>query len=213
MPGTKKTPDQNAQAVILREAGYTLPAIASRLNISVSTVQRILKSNKAVAGASTQALIERAREEMLNTAFALEEVQRVAAASVLDDLALCQQIRLKLSEAIEQLDPSSPQAFRGCAASATTIKLTQDVMRRALPLEKLNQALDIEQLPELQIHIMSEYDVARMRAEQRREEAELNGDADTVEDEIETLHGLEHRQEQHDKTLLLDNDDIVTEGF
>lgn len=70
MPGTKKTPDQNAQAVILREAGYTLPAIASRLNISVSTVQRILKSNKAVAGASTKALIERAREEMLNTEFA-----------------------------------------------------------------------------------------------------------------------------------------------
>jgi predicted transcriptional regulator len=213
MSGTKKTPDQSAQAVILREAGYTLPAIATRLELSISTVQRILKTNKTVAGASTQALIEKAREEMLNVAFSLEEVQRTAAALVLDDLALSQQIRAKLSNAVEQLDPTDPGVLRALAASATTLKLTQDVTRRALPLEKLNIALDVEDLPELQIHIMSEFDVARMRAEQRREEAELNGDAEAMEDEIETLHWLEHRQEQRDKTLLVDNDDIITEGF
>jgi DNA invertase Pin-like site-specific DNA recombinase len=54
MSGKKATPDQSTQAVILREAGYTLPAIATRLELSISTVQRILKTNKAVAGASTQ---------------------------------------------------------------------------------------------------------------------------------------------------------------
>ncbi|MNR48721.1 hypothetical protein D3C85_1679920 [compost metagenome] len=86
-------------------------------------------------------------------------------------------------------------------------------MRRALPLEKLNQALDIEQLPELQIHIMDEYDVAKLRAEQRREEAELNGDTAAMEDEIETLRYLEHRQQRADQTLLMQDDDIVTEGF
>lgn len=211
MPGKKKTPDQSAQAVILREAGYSLPAIASRLDISVSTAQRILKTNKAVAGASTQALIERAREEMLNTAFALEAVQRIAAASVLDDLALTQQIRLKLSSAIEQLDPSDPGAFRGLAASATALKLTQDVTRRALPLEQLSQALEVEALPELQIHIMGEYDVAKLRAEQRREDAELNGDAAALEDEIETLRYIEHRQQQAQARR--NDDDIITEGF
>lgn len=213
MSGKKATPDQNTQAVILREAGYTLPAIAARLELSISTVQRIVKTNKAVAGASTQALVEKAREEMLNAAYALEQVQRTAAALVLDDLAISQQIRAKLSECVDQIDPADSGALRALAASATTLKLTQDVTRRALPLEKLNMALDIEELPELQIHIMSEYDVAKMRAEQRREEAEIKGDGEAMEDEIETLHWLEHRQDQQNKTLMLDNDDIITEYF
>lgn len=213
MAGKKATPDQSTQVVILREAGYTLPAIASRLDLSISTVQRIIKTNKAVAGASTQALIERAREDMLNAAYALEQVQRTAAALVLDDLAISYQIRAKLSDSVDQIDPTDPGALRALAASATTLKLTQDVTRRALPLEKLNMALDIEELPELQIHIMSEYDVARMRAEQRREEAELNGDTEAIEDEIETLHWLECRQDQQESALMRDNDDIITEGF
>lgn len=213
MSGKKATPDQNTQAVILREAGYTLPAIAARLELSISTVQRIVKTNKAIAGASTQALVEKAREEMLNAAYALEQVQRTAAALVLDDLAISQQIRAKLSECVDQIDPADSGALRALAASATTLKLTQDVTRRALPLEKLNMALDIEELPELQIHIMSEYDVAKMRAEQRREEAEIKGDGEAMEDEIETLHWLEHRQDQQNKTLMLDNDDIITEYF
>ncbi len=213
MPGKKKTPDQSAQAVILREAGYSLSAISSKLDISVSTAQRILKTNKVAAGVATQALIERAREEMLNTAFALEEVQRIAAASVLDDLALTQQIRLKLSSAVEQLNPTDPGVFRGLAASATTLKLTQDVTRRALPLEQLSQALEVEALPELQIHIMSEYDVAKLRAEQRREEAELNGDTAALEDEIETIRYFEHKQQQKAQAQQMEDDDIIIERF
>jgi hypothetical protein len=213
MSGKKANPDQITHAIILREAGYTLPAIATRLDLSLSTVQRILKTNKAIAGASAQALIEKARDEMLNAAYALEQVQRTAASLVLDDLAISQQIRLKLSSAVEQLDPTDPSTLRALAASATALKLTQDVTRRALPLEKLNMALDVEDLPELQIHIMTEYDVAKMRAEQRREEAELNGDAEAMEGEIETLHWLGHKQEQQENALLLNNDDIITEGF
>ncbi|VVO54515.1 hypothetical protein PS900_00473 [Pseudomonas fluorescens] len=210
MSGKKATPDQSTQAVILREAGYTLPAIATRLELSISTVQRILKTNKTVAGASTQALIERAREEMLNSAFSLEEVQRTAAALVLDDLAISQQIRVKLSNAVDQLDPNDPGALRALAASATTLKLTQDVTRRALPLEKLNQALAFEELPELKIHIMSDLDVAEMRAQQRLEEAERNGDNDGVEDEQETLRWFETRRLAQ---LDQQDDDIVCEGF
>ncbi|WP_422581278.1 helix-turn-helix domain-containing protein [Pseudomonas sp.] len=63
MSGKKSTPDQSAQAVVLRQAGFTLPAIASRLGISMSTTQRIIKANKVVAGSTKQALIDEAREE------------------------------------------------------------------------------------------------------------------------------------------------------
>lgn len=210
MSGKKATPDQSTQAVMLREAGYTLPAIATRLELSISTVQRILKTNKTVAGVSTQALIERAREEMLNSAFSLEEVQRNAAALVLDDLAISQQIRIKLSNAVDQLDPNDLGTLRALAASATTLKLTQDVTRRALPLEKLNQALAFEELPELKIHIMSDLDVAEMRAQQRLEEAERNGDNDGVEGEQETLRWFESRRLAQ---LDQQDDDIICEGF
>jgi len=210
MPGKKKTPDQTAQAVILREAGYTLPAIASRLDISVSTAQRILKANKAIPGASTQALIEKAREELLATAFSLEAVQQTAASLVLEELALNQQIRTKLASALEILDPADPISFRGLAAASTTLKLTQDVTRRALPLEKLSQALDFEELPELKIHIMTERDVTEMRAQQRLEEAERDGNLEGVEDELETLRWLESRRMAQ---LQQDEDDVVCEGF
>jgi hypothetical protein len=210
MPGKKATPDQNAQAVVLREAGYTLPAIAARLQISVSTAQRLLKKHSVVVGASTHALIEKAREDMMSSAFSLESVQQQAASMVLDDLALSQQIRVKLSLALEALDGDSPLAFRALAASATALKLTQDVGRRALPLEKLNQSMDVDELPELHIRIMTAHDVAEMRAQQRLEEAEISGDTQGIDDEKETLSWLAGRraieyEQQND-------DDIVSEG-
>ena len=214
MAGKKATPDQNAQAVILREAGYTIPAIAHQLTLSVSTTQRILKANTAVAGATQQKLIAKAREDMLNAAFALEQVQMKAASLVMDDLAISQQIRSKLSMAVDQLDPGDIASLRALAASATTLKLTQDVYQRALPLERMNMALDVEEMPELQIRIMTEYDVAKLRAEQRREDAEQNGDAEAIEGETETIRWLESKEDEAwNKRLTDEDDDIVIEGF
>ena len=214
MAGKKATPDQNAQAVILREAGYTIPAIAHQLSLSVSTTQRILKANTAVAGATQQKLIAKAREDMLNAAFALEQVQMKAASLVMDDLAISQQIRSKLSMAVDQLDPGDIASLRALAASATTLKLTQDVYQRALPLERMNMALDVEEMPELQIHIMTEFDVAKLRAEQRKEDAEQNGDTEAIEGELETLSWLESKEDEAwNERLAVEDDDIVCEGF
>ena len=212
MPGKKTTPDQSTQVVIHREAGYTLPAIANRLDLSISTVQRIIKTNKVVAGAGTQALIEKAREELFTSAFSLEAIQQTVAALVTDELALSNQIRIKLANALEALDPADPIVFRGLAAASTTLKLTQDVTRRSLPIDKLNQAQDIEELPTLQIHIMTELDVAEMRAKQRLEDAEINGDAQGAQDELENLRWMENRRiaqsDQRDE-----DDDVVCEGI
>ncbi|RJG12601.1 helix-turn-helix domain-containing protein [Pseudomonas cavernicola] len=213
MAGIRKTPDQSAQAVILREAGYTLPAIADRLNISLSTTQRLLKRHGAVAGAATQALIEKAREDLLHNAFALDAVQQTAASLVLDDLSLNRLMRNKLAQAVEALEvtpDNAPIVCRALAACATTLKLTQQVGRQALPLDKLEQALTVEELPELQIHIMTDHDVAVLRAEQRLQDAELNGNLAGVSDEQETLRWLAERREH--QTLCAVDDDIVVEG-
>ncbi len=102
-----ETPDQAAQAVILREAGWTVSAIAARL-CSTS-----IEKHNAVAGAGSVALMEKAREELITTAFSLDSVQQSLASLVSDDMALSRHIRTKLAEAIEALDPNSPTVFRG----------------------------------------------------------------------------------------------------
>ena len=209
MSGKQKTPDQETQAVVLREAGWTVSAIADRLAISVSTVQRLLKKHHVVAGAGTQALIEKAREELLTAAFSLEAVQQTAASLVADELALVRHIRQKIASSVENLDPTNPIAFRGLAAASTALKLTQDVTRRALPIDKLGQAMEIEELPELRIRIMTEDDVAEMRMQQRIEEAERNGDSQSLSDEHENLRWMASRRLAQ---LSREDDDIVSES-
>ncbi|WP_226687227.1 helix-turn-helix domain-containing protein [Stutzerimonas stutzeri] len=172
---TKTTPDVEAQAVILREAGYSCPAIAEKLDLSLSTTKRILKRRSAVAGAATESLVEQARQGMLNTAFDLDAVQQHAAALVLDDLALSRMIRGKVVEVIEGLDLSTStpyQAMRTVVAAATALDLTQKVARRALPLDRLAEATHVEELSELRIRIMTDDDVREIREQQRREAAE-----------------------------------------
>lgn len=195
MPGKKATPDQGVHAAILREAGWTICAIAERLELSISTVQRLLKRHGVTPGASANALIEKAREEMLNAAFSLDSVRQIAASRVLDDLALSQRIRTKLAESLDMLDPAGPTVFRSLAASATALKLTQDVGRRALPLERLAESQDIDELPELHIRFMSENDVAIMRAQQRLDDAELIGDAGAIADELDTIAWLREQDQ------------------
>ncbi|MFJ3525630.1 helix-turn-helix domain-containing protein [Pseudomonas sp. NPDC090203] len=213
MPGKKSTPDQNTQVVILREAGYTLPVIADRLDLSISTVQRIIKTNKAVAGAGTRALIDKAREELLSSAFSIDAVQQTVATLVADELALSHLIRTKIANSLEALDPTDPVAFRALAAASTALKLTQDVTRRSLPIEKLNQAQEIEELPTLQIHILTENDVAEMRAKQRLEEAEINGDVQGIEDETANLEWMERRRLAQSDQTDEEDDAVVCEGF
>ncbi|MCQ4308637.1 helix-turn-helix domain-containing protein [Pseudomonas stutzeri] len=184
---TKTTPDIEAQAVILREAGYSCPAIAEKLDLSLSTTKRILKRRSAVAGAATESLVEQARQSMLNTAFDLDAVQQHAAALVLDDLALSRMIRGKVVEVIEGLDLSTStpyQAMRTVVAAATALELTQKVARRALPLDRLAEATHVEELSELRIRIMTDDDVREIREQQRREAAErISGNSLLTEEE------------------------------
>lgn len=172
---SKTKPNIEAQAVILREAGYTCPAIAAQLDLSLSTTKRILKRRGVVAGAATTTLIEQARQNMLNTVYELETVQEHAAALALEDFALSRMIREHIVEALEQLKPSTCtpyQMMRTTVAAATALDLTQKVNRRALPLERLAEATHVEELSELRIRIMTDEDVRVMREQQRKESAE-----------------------------------------
>lgn len=172
---SKTSPNIEAQVVILREAGHTVPAIATQLDLSLSTTKRICKRRGAVAGAATEALIDQARQQMLNSAFELDTVQQQAAALVVEDLSCASLIRQKMLEQLEQLEPGTSEPFRAMraiTAAATTLDLTQKVYRRALPLERLAEAAHVEELSELRIRIMTADDVRELREQQRREAAE-----------------------------------------
>lgn len=171
----KTSPDIEAQVVILREAGHTAPAIAAQLDLSLSTTKRICKRRGAVAGAATEALIGQARQQMLDTAFELGAVQEQAAALVVEDLSCANLIRQKMLEQLEQIEPGTSEPFkamRALTAAATTLDLTQKVSRRALPLDKLDEATRVEELSELRIRIMTDDDVREIREQQRLEAAE-----------------------------------------
>lgn len=173
---SKTSPDIEAQVVILREAGHTVPAISAQLGLSLSTTKRICKRRGAVAGAATDALVEQARQQMLNTAFELDTVQMQAAALVVEDLSCANLIRQKMLEQLEQIEPGTSEPFkamRAITAAATTLDLTQKVGRRALPLDRLAEATHVEELSELRIRIMTDDDVRAIREQQRREAAEL----------------------------------------
>lgn len=177
MPRAKiKTPDEVAQVIAMREAGWTMPAISQKLDISIPTIQRIIKKHGVKTGAAQAALVHQAREQLLDNAFLLDRAQEIAAAMVNDDFAIAQQIRQKAAEAVDAIDPADgPLALRGLAAAATALKLSQDVWRRALPLDRLNEAHHVEELPELVVRVMTEEDVKELRERQRRELAVLNG--------------------------------------
>ena len=182
---SKTSPDIEAQVVVLREAGHTAPAIAIQLGLSLSTTKRICKRRGAVAGAATEALIDQARQQMLNTAFELDTVQLQAAALVVEDLSCASLIRQKMLEQLEQIEPGTSEPFkamRAITAAATTLDLTQKISRRALPLERLAETTHVEELSELRIRIMTDEDVQVMREQQRRESAErITGNPHLVE--------------------------------
>lgn len=216
MPGTAIAPDVQAQVVALREAGYTLTSIASRLDIGISSVQRIIKKRGAVAGVATAEMIARARDEMIASAYGLESVRQIAASLVHDDLDLAQRIRQKAVEILDAIDvtrDSATQDARALAAVSTALRLTQDVQRRTLPLDKLERADSVEELPEIHIKIMGPDDVEAIREQQRKEAAErINGGRYGLL-AMPGENGLEEQRSDDDDVIELTDDDQDVTGW
>lgn len=211
MPGTAIAPDVQAQVVAFREAGYSLSSISTRFEIGLSSVQRIIKKHGAVAGAATEEMIAKAREGMIETAYGLESVRQISASLVHDDLDLAQRIRhksLEILDAIEVTADNAVQSARAVAAVSTALRLTQDVQRRTLPLDKLERADSVEELSELTIRIMGPDEVREIREQQRKESAERIGRSrfGLLSPKDNDL-GVQHQSEDRDEIIELKDDD------
>ncbi len=169
------TPVEVANAIALREAGYSHIAIAQKLNLSLRTVQRHLSSHGTVKGSLKAEVIDKAKADMMNLVSSSPVIRGEAAKLVLDDIAHSNHIRNIMLEASGCLKATDVKeavlVMRAAAAYSTTLKNTSDTIRHSLGTDK---AIDeVHELPEL---IVRELTAA---------EAMAMGAANLVEDDLD----------------------------
>lgn len=109
---TETTPIQIADAITLRQAGYSHLAIAQRLNLSIRTVQRHLTSYGVIKSSLKGELINKARLDMISLICSTPAIREEAAKLVLDDIAHSNHIREIMIEASEHLSIYKPQTLQ-----------------------------------------------------------------------------------------------------
>lgn len=179
MPGSRSTPEQIAQVIALREAGYASASICSKTGLSPATVTRITGRHAVKKGALKTELIEAARLEIVDELASDTMIRERIKKLLLDNIGHSEMCRDKMLEALTCLSPSDTEsaavAIRACASYATALKASTDALRPLL--RELEDDDENAVLPELIIRRMTDEDVARLRNEQEREAEALGMNA------------------------------------
>lgn len=186
MPGAPKTNDELKQAIVLRQAGYSLASISERTGISVSTLVRHFSKHKIDKGSLSTEAVEQARQRLLNDAGLVDRLKHEIAAAVVDDISHVKQLRAAAALLLEELmaDTSLPAHYktRGLAALSTSLRLTQDAARKALGSDKLEP--DPSELPTLTITELTAAEIESMRTEKNNDGVfcEVMDDIEVIEE-------------------------------
>lgn len=173
---TKKTaiPDEIAQALAMREVGYTVLSISQRLGLSVRSLQRHFAAHGAVKGGLKQELMDGARAELMKRVTSDDTIRDEVAQLVNDDLAHTRHLRGILHRASEHLHASSLTeavlVMRAVAAYSTAIKNTSDTLRQTMRVERAVVVSEAA-LPELVVREMTRHEVEALRAGQEEQAA------------------------------------------
>lgn len=177
MTKTHATPEDIAEALALREVGFTALAISQRLGISVRTLQRHFAAAGTRKGAAKAEVLQRAKDELMARITSDEAIKEEAARLVADDLAHSLHLREIILVASEQMRAANlaeaALVMRAAAAYSTAIKNTSDIIRRSLRLKDLDN--DMDELPELVVSELSQDEIAELRRQPE-------GDADVAPD-------------------------------
>jgi hypothetical protein len=153
------------QAVILREAGYTLASITQKTGLSGSTLYRAFTKLDVTRGTTTKNTLDSAKQALLEQSGLVGDLKQLIASQINDDLSLSTQIRAGITIAINDLinDVTTPASLkaRSYSAMATTLKLTSDIMRRALQID--DATLSVTEIPTLKIIKMTDKDIEDVR--------------------------------------------------
>jgi AraC-like DNA-binding protein len=185
MTKTSASPTDIAEAIALREAGFTALAISQRLGISVRSLQRHFAATKSVKGAIKADLLEQARADLLARVSSESSIKEEAARLIADDLAHSQHLRQIMLAATEVMVAGNlsdaVQVMRAAAAYSTVLKNTSDIIRHSLRADRFNDAVSSE-LPELVVREMTADEVAELRNVAARHDATVEDNDDGVED-------------------------------
>lgn len=210
------TPREYARAKTMWQSGdYSLKEISDTVGVSATALSRRFKRDSVSKGSDAKkvsAAVKRAiektsaaqAEELASTA---HDIKMLALKSIelfnkknYADVVACIKAGRPLAEIqgdIKALKIASEIVNLNYATGARILGLDQD----------LNMD---DQLPELQIHLMTENDVAELREQQRREEAEANGEID--DDDLLGTELSPDDLDALDEALDAEDDDIVVEG-
>lgn len=161
------------QAILLREAGWTIASITEKTGLSPSTLYRAFTKLDISRGSITKDTLKCARQELLKLSGLVGDLKQLIASQVKDDLSLSTYLRSGVAMALADLisDVTTPASMkcRAYASLATTLKLSSDIMRRALQID--DTRLSVTEIPTLTIVKMTQADI---EAVQNR----LNSDED-----------------------------------
>lgn len=181
-----RTPAEVQEALILRSAGHSIASISQKTGMSVSTVERHIKSHKIIKGVLTDQAIQEAQTQLISETTG--DLRIIISSVLKDDVAQFHQIRAALSVSVERLVSDSSlaphQVLRGLAAAATTLKLSGEVARRALKIDEVEP--EQSTIPILEIVELTANDIAAMRQAQLELSGDLITDAQSyiIDDDI-----------------------------
>ena len=168
-----KTSDEIKEALIYREAGYSLASISAITGMGTSTLYRHFKALGASKGSLSIEAVNDARQQLLTDGGFISDLKHHIAAALLDDLSQIKALRGAISVTLEQLmdDDAIPAMYksRAIAALATSINLSQKALRTTLEMD--SQPVEQETLPHLFISELTQSDIDIMR----RTQLELSG--------------------------------------
>lgn len=165
MPGSALTLEKKTEAIVLREAGYTIADIAYRVDCSVSTLQRLFRRTFTKKGTVTAEAVKEARESLLQSLSNTDQLKEELARSISDDIAHSRLMRERAALALEELKPTNTAeaalTMRALTAYSTIIKNTSDTMKHNLAMTAVGEA-DIDVLPELIIRELTGQELAEI---------------------------------------------------
>ena len=170
MPGKSPSPEQIIEAVTLRAAGHTIASISDRTGISVRTLSRVFERHAAKKGEINAELVEAAKRDLIQTVTSNDWIKEETARLVADDLAHARLLRQRMADATGMLVANDLEEaallMRAAAAYSTALKNTSELFRHTIRIERVLDAEEVENLPELIVLQISDEDALAMQKAQ-----------------------------------------------
>lgn len=168
MTGKNTTPDVLAEALCMREAGYTTVAISQKLGLSPRTLARHFAKHGTSKGSALSEVIEASRSELLALITSDDRIRQEVAQHMQDDLAHVAVVREAMAGTLARINDKPPTTLdevaltmRALVAYSTALKNTSDVWRHGLRLDKRTD--DDKPLPELVISELTADQITQLR--------------------------------------------------